>query len=230
MPRPTPMRRWIVPTVILAACAAGDEPDRGRERAPCRPDATCDVGLECWSELCVRPPSADCGPVARRLAGYRVGNYATPEQIAPVVAELTQACTAARLTAREGRCLIDAPDEATLLECPRRLLPELDDKWRAKHAPPPPRDAAVDPTLPVDPWAPPGQTSGACDRYVALLEAFARCPALPAPTRATMRQSITALRQSWRTLPANARPTVEAACAQGAAALPQALASLNCTP
>ena len=73
-------------------------------------------------------------------------------------------------------------------------------------------------------------SSGACDRYVALLEAFARCPALPAPTRATMRQSITALRQSWRTLPPDARPAVEAACAQGAGTLPQALASLNCTP
>lgn len=224
------MRWWLVSMVAAVACAASDEPDRGRERAPCRPDATCDVGLECWSELCVRPPSADCAPVARRLAAYRVGNYATPEQIAPVVAELTKLCQRQRLTAREGACLVDAPDEDTLLECPRRVLPELDERWRAKHAPPPPIDAGVDPSLPVDPWAPPGQALGACDRYVALLERLARCDAMPAPTRASLRQSVTALRQTWRNLPANARPTVEAACTQGASALPQALASLGCGP
>lgn len=222
---PRPALSTLALLTVAAACAATDEPDRGAERAPCRADGSCDVGLECWSELCVRPPGADCAAVARRLAAYRVGNYATAEQIAPVVADLTGQCQRVHLSAREGRCLTDAPDEDTLLECPRRLLPELDAKYQARHAPP--VDAGP-PGLPVDPWAPPGTSAGACDAYVALLERMAVCQAMPVTTRATLRQSITALRQAWRSMPVDQRPALEQACGQGRDAMATALASLRC--
>lgn len=115
----------VAVVAALAGCSDGDPP-AGGERAACRADGTCDVGLECWSEVCVRPPSADCGAVAARLAPIRLGNYATDLERGPVLAELRAQCQREQLTAREGRCLVSAADDDALADCPRALLPELD--------------------------------------------------------------------------------------------------------
>lgn len=120
-----PVRYLTSILCVLAACGGGD-PTAGGERAVCRSDGTCEVGLECWSEVCVRPPSADCGAVARRLAAVKLGNYATDDERRPMLAELRAQCQQARLTAREGQCLAAAADDDALAECPRALLPELD--------------------------------------------------------------------------------------------------------
>ncbi len=117
--------RLLVLIVSLAACSSGD-PIAGGERAACRSDGTCEVGLECWSEVCVRPPSADCGAVAARLAAVTLGNYATDDERRPRIAELRAQCQREHLTAREGQCLVAAADDDALAECPRALLPELD--------------------------------------------------------------------------------------------------------
>ena len=183
----------------------------------------------------MRPPPAACGAVARRLAPYRVGNYATPEEVAPVVADLTALCERDLLSAREGRCLTDAVGEDELLACPRVLLPELVAKVEARATPPvpvEPRDPTRPPGLPVDPWAPPGTvtTSGACDDYAAAQDAFAACPALPAVTRAMMRQANAAVRQRWRSTPAAQHAALERGCAASAAALVPALTQLGCAP
>ncbi|MBK9031254.1 MAG: hypothetical protein IPL61_07950 [Myxococcales bacterium] len=226
--------RWSVIAIAASACAGAPAagPPAGQERGACRPADACDVGLECWSARCVRPPPAACPAVARRLASYQVGNYATPEEIAPVIVALTGACERAQLTAREGRCLTDAVGEDELLACPRVLVPELEAKLAARRAPPPepPRDPAVDPVLPVDPWGPPVTASGACDRYAALLDTYAACPNLPAVTRLLTRRSNAAMRLSWRATAASQRAAVEASCADGAAALTTLLAQLGCAP
>ncbi len=98
---------------------------QGQERGACYGNATCDVGLVCMSELCVRPPPADCAPVAQKLASYRLGNYAPREERARVLAELTEACTAARLSIDEGKCIVDATSRLDVAKCPRPLLAEL---------------------------------------------------------------------------------------------------------
>lgn len=105
--------------------AAPGGPAVGAERGACGANASCDDGLECWSARCVRPPPADCRAVGDRLASLTLGNYATREEREPLVAKWAAACTSARLSQREGRCLVEAPSEDELAACPRPLVPEL---------------------------------------------------------------------------------------------------------
>ena len=98
---------------------------QGSERGDCYGNGTCDVGLTCLSNLCVRPPAADCGPVAQKLASYRLGNYAPRDERDRVVAELTAACTEARLSVDEGKCITSATSRFDVAKCPRPLLAEL---------------------------------------------------------------------------------------------------------
>lgn len=97
----------------------------GRERSDCRPDKSCDTGLICLSNLCVRPPPADCQAVAEQLTSFELGNYAEPEDRAPVVARFQGACEAAMVTKEEGQCLDKARDKWTASQCAPRLFPEL---------------------------------------------------------------------------------------------------------
>src|SRR5262249_11493852 len=97
----------------------------GHERGPCKPDHTCDQGLLCLSDLCVKPPAADCGKVAELLASFELGNYAPREQRAPVVASKRQACEAASITKEEGTCIDAAADKFAAAKCAPRLFPEL---------------------------------------------------------------------------------------------------------
>ncbi|MEZ4404744.1 MAG: hypothetical protein R3B06_32290 [Kofleriaceae bacterium] len=193
----------------------------GAERGECRADGSCAVGLECWSERCVRPPGADCAAVAQRLVGYRVGNYATVEERAPVLAELAGACQAAQLTAREGACLTVAVGEDALLACPRVLVPALE----AKRASTP-----ATPGGPTDPWNPTGQAppTSACEEYARALERYAACPALPAPSRASFRTLVPTVRQTLTNVPQPQRAATERNCRAASAAVAAAVASLGC--
>jgi hypothetical protein len=115
--------------ILLAACSHGPDTDRpntlGKERADCRPDKTCDPNLMCLSNLCVRPPPADCQLVADELASFDLGNYAEPETREPVVAKYKQQCDALYITKEEGACLDKAKDRWSASQCAARLFPEL---------------------------------------------------------------------------------------------------------
>src|SRR4051812_45288828 len=93
------MKLALVVAVGLFGCQhnrdVGDDRTQvalGKERADCRADKTCDPGLLCLSNLCVRPPPADCQVVADQLASLDLGNYAEPEERAPVVAKYKGQC------------------------------------------------------------------------------------------------------------------------------------------
>jgi hypothetical protein len=118
--------RIVLVVLLLAACdKAPASGPQGKERGDCYGNGTCDVGLTCLSNLCVRPPPADCAPVAQKLASYRLGNYAPREERDKVVGELTAACEAAMLSVEEGKCITDATSRYEVAKCPRPLLAEL---------------------------------------------------------------------------------------------------------
>ena len=97
----------------------------GHERGDCRPDKSCEPGLICLSNLCVRPPPADCQAVADQLASIDLGNYAEPEDRAPVVAKYKAACDAALVSKEEAQCLDKARDKWSAGRCVPRMFPEL---------------------------------------------------------------------------------------------------------
>jgi len=111
--------------VFLIGCQRETGVTAGRERGPCKPDRTCDPGLQCLSELCVRPPPADCGAIAELLASFELGNYAPREQRAPVVAAKREACETAVVSKEEGACIEKAADKFAAAQCVPRLFPEL---------------------------------------------------------------------------------------------------------
>jgi hypothetical protein len=115
----------ILAVSVVAAAACSHSPAAGSERGACKDDHACDRGLLCLSDLCVRPPAADCGPVAEALASVKLGNYATPAARAPVIAEVRAACTKQRLSADDARCLTAAKSKFEMSRCPNPLLPEL---------------------------------------------------------------------------------------------------------
>jgi hypothetical protein len=97
----------------------------GHERGDCRPDRSCDTGLLCLSNLCVRPPAASCQAVAEQLTSIELGNYAEPETRAPVVVRYKAACETAMVTKEEGQCLDKARDKWSAGRCVPRMFPEL---------------------------------------------------------------------------------------------------------
>ena len=111
--------------LTVVGCQAGGD-GRGGERQACRADGTCADGLLCLSDRCVRPPPADCAAVGAHLAGFRLGNYATPEERAPVVAEYQAACDRHHVDQEQGRCLLAARDRWTAAACAPKLFPEID--------------------------------------------------------------------------------------------------------
>lgn len=105
----------------LVACKGASQaagPPAGQERGDCRPDRTCDPGLSCLSNLCVRPPPADCAKIAEQLSFILLDNYTPREQRAAFMAEARGQCDAARLSADDGECITRAQSRAELRECP----------------------------------------------------------------------------------------------------------------
>jgi hypothetical protein len=118
----------VVTAALSLAAGCRDraaEIEAGRERGSCRPDRTCDVGLLCLSNLCVRPPAADCQDVGEQLASIDLGNYAEPEDRAPVVARYKAACEAAVLSRDEQQCVDRTRDRWSAARCAPRMFPEL---------------------------------------------------------------------------------------------------------
>ena len=108
--------------------AARAQPTAGTERGDCRAAASlqsCDPGLICLSNLCVRPPPADCQAVADQLASLELGNYAELEQRAPVVARLKAACEKGMVSKEQGACLEKATDTWATAQCAPSMFPEM---------------------------------------------------------------------------------------------------------
>jgi hypothetical protein len=118
----------VVVCLVSLACQR-DRPvagtPAGHERGDCRPEKLCDPGLICLSNLCVRPPAADCQAVANQLASIELGNYAEPEDRAPIVARYQGACEAALVSKEEGQCIDKARDKWSASQCVPRMFPEL---------------------------------------------------------------------------------------------------------
>ena len=121
----------LIVALVTAGCGSKSEGDgsgagtAGKERGECRPDRTCDPGLLCLSGLCVRPPPADCGQVGELLTSFDLGNYAEPEQRAPLVARYRGDCERAHVTKDEGECLMKTRDKWSAAQCAPALFPEL---------------------------------------------------------------------------------------------------------
>ncbi|MCW5805201.1 MAG: hypothetical protein KIT31_22710 [Deltaproteobacteria bacterium] len=97
----------------------------GKERSDCRPDKTCDPGLLCLSNLCVRPPPADCAAVGEQLASLDLGNYAPVEERQPVVAKYQAQCEKVYVTKEQGQCLDKVRDRWMAGQCAPDLFPDL---------------------------------------------------------------------------------------------------------
>jgi hypothetical protein len=120
---------------VLAVCALGCQKDKedpnggrpalGKERGDCKVNKACDPGLLCLSNLCVRPPPADCTAVAEGLASMDLGNYAEPEERAPVVSKYRAACDKAYVSKEQGECFAKATTKWAAQECAPDMFPEL---------------------------------------------------------------------------------------------------------
>jgi len=106
------------------APAGSSRPALGKERGDCKPDKVCDPGLMCLSNLCVRPPPADCAAVAEGLASMDLGNYAEPEERAPIVAGYQAACEKAHVTKEQGECFEKATDKVSAMMCAPFMFPK----------------------------------------------------------------------------------------------------------
>jgi len=128
---------WVVlvslGSMLAAACSRGSSAAEGQaERAPlghergdCRPNKGCDPGLLCLSNVCVRPPPAECQGLADQLASMELGNYAELDVRAPVVATYKAACEKAYVSKEEGACIEKATSKYDAAQCAPRMFPEL---------------------------------------------------------------------------------------------------------
>ena len=196
------MIRFAV-VLALAACAQGKAAD-GAERGRCYGNGTCDEGLLCLSDVCVRPPPADCSAVAEALTSLELGNYAAREERAARVAALTAACRDQHVSKDEGACLVAATTVLEATYCPKPLIA--------------PGRGPVTLGVPV-----------VCREYLAILERLAMCTALPQETRDTYQRLLLEMRKSWdKAGQSGFSAASTAACAQGKTALEQGMPRMGC--
>lgn len=113
----------------------------GTERGACRPDRTCDVGLVCLSDLCVRPPPADCAKIAEAFGPIFLDNYTPREARDAFARDLVADCQRAALDKESGDCLARATSRRDIAACPKPLglgdckaIAAHADKLRAQNA------------------------------------------------------------------------------------------------
>ncbi len=138
---------WVaVVSLAVVGCKQADSgtasgpprPAKGKERGDCiAPKATpeqpvdeyavgtCDPGLLCLSNLCVRPPPADCQAIAEQLTSFDLGNYAEPEERAPVAEKYGKACRKAMVSKEQGECIAKATDRFSAFQCAPLMFPDL---------------------------------------------------------------------------------------------------------
>ena len=96
-------------------------PQAGAERGDCRPDRSCDPGLTCLSNLCVRPPPADCAKVAEALGPIFLDNYTPREERDRFAADVRRECESASFTREDGECLSRAKTRQDINACPHPI-------------------------------------------------------------------------------------------------------------
>jgi len=69
---------------------------------------------------------ARCDEVAEQLASYELGNYAEPEDRAPVVDKYRAACKRDRVTRDDSACLDKAKSKLSAARCVPRLFPDVE--------------------------------------------------------------------------------------------------------
>ena len=74
---------------------------------------------------CERGTPTDCAQVADTLAALQLGNYATAEQRAPVLAAMRDACERAHVTNAQAACLLRAETKFAAAKCAPRVLPDV---------------------------------------------------------------------------------------------------------
>ena len=73
----------------------------------------------------------------------------------------------------------------------------------------------------------------ACDEYVAIIEWYMQCDAIPAAARDGMKQGIDAMKQAWAdasNLPDSARQSMAESCRAAVDAMRQAGDAMGCGP
>jgi hypothetical protein len=69
---------------------------------------------------------ADCAPIAEQLASWELGNYAEPEDRAPVIERYKHRCDEASIGVDEAACLDKAKSKYAAAKCAPRLFPEIE--------------------------------------------------------------------------------------------------------
>ena len=82
------------------------------------------VGILMLARLVGRMP-ANCDDVAEQLASFELGNYAEPEDRAPVVDRYRAVCKREGVTRDEGTCLDLAKSRYAAARCAPRLFPDI---------------------------------------------------------------------------------------------------------
>lgn len=241
------MARAVVLVAVLMACnSAGSKPPApGSERGACYGNGTCDDGLSCLSDRCVRvevgsgsgttrgsgsahgsaarpiKPAAgmaDCAAVAETLVSLELGNYAPRDQRAGRAADIDALCRAQFVTTDEAACLLAATRKDDLALCPKPLIVKaLTEVERTALQ----VKAKLD-GLPTE-----------CLDYIKLLERYATCAAFPQNGRDSLRQTIDQMKSSWQQMlgsqvDPSMRQMVGDACKQGIEAMRQAMAQIGC--
>jgi hypothetical protein len=130
--QPSGVSRIVLVLIVLAAVAAAgcQKSTTGGERQRCkaaRGDAPrCDPGLVCMSDVCVRPPPADCGEVAESLLSIELGNYAPREERAAALPAKRALCERLKISVAEAECLAKASERWSAAACVPRLYPEVE--------------------------------------------------------------------------------------------------------
>ena len=204
--------KLIVALAVLVACTRdqpASAPRPGNERAACKA-GSCDPGLVCLSDRCVRPPGADCQQVGEALTSLELGNYASVEERRPKVALYAGKCEAQQLTKDEGACVIAAKSVDALRLCPKPVM-----------FPPykPTKEGEVIAGLPT-----------VCSQYLLTLERYTHCNALPPEARQSIAKTVAEMRKSWSIFSEKMPmpPAVSAACKQGNEAIAKAMVTFSC--
>jgi hypothetical protein len=201
----------LVVALVLAGCAGEHGPAAdGTERGACYGNQTCNAGLTCLSDRCVRLPGADCEAVAEVLTSIELGNYAPKDQRAARVISLTAVCRAQNLTKDEGACILDKKTKDELAWCPKPLIvtPVAEDDKQAQAG------------LPAS-----------CTEYLRVLDQYARCPKLGADVSRQLKQTIDQMRRTWQQQldPSKRLPKgVNEACVNGMTSIKAAMVSMGC--
>src|SRR5262245_30975163 len=70
--------------------------------------------------------TGDCDAVAEDMASYELGNYAEPDQRAPVVEKYRDMCKDKSVTDTESKCLVKAKNKLAAARCIPRLFPDIE--------------------------------------------------------------------------------------------------------